>query len=208
MAATKTQARTTAEEQMTARAKARRPQTIDDLSPDEELSPEEEAALNAPENKTGAQKLAEIANPRSAVVTGAPEWAIIPPDLVIPKGVEVAFMRIPIVRDRMGEGDNAVTPEMQIIIWELGVRDERFARARASMPGGERIVEEMAKQMIRCIDGKVVSWGNPLMVESAWEKMGAKYRNLLGAWYMKAHQLDDEERLDFFANRVVAQRAV
>lgn len=176
-------------------AKKRSIDDIGDMVKDEQVTPEEEAALEGP--KTSAQKLADIANPQSAVVQGAPEWAIIPPNLVIPRGVEVAFLRIP--TRTMGE--------KVVILWDLSVRDERFGRARA-MNDGARFVEEMAKQMIRTIDDKIVSWANPLDVEKFWDEIGAKHRSVIIAWYMKTHQLDDEERIDFFANRVVAKRAV
>ena len=187
---------TTAERQAAAAAR-KRPTTIDDMAPDEELSAEDEERLAEP--KGGAAKLEQALNPKSALVQGAPEWANTPSGLIIPPGVEVAYMRIPL---RHPDG-----AEMQIILWELGVRDERLARAR-TQGDGVRLVDEMSKQMVRVIDGQTVTWANPLAVEAMWETIGAKYRNLLVAWYLKSHQLEDEERVDFFVNRVVAKRAV
>lgn len=188
---------TTAEQQANARHK---PQTINDMAPDEELTPEEEAALEDAAQNSGPAKLAQAMNPKSAMVQGAPPWANVPADIIIPRGVEVAYMKIPL-RDPEGA-------ETQIVLWELGVRDERMARARTQGDMGTRLVDEMAKQMIRVVDGVSISWANPLIVEKTWESIGSKYRNLLVAWYLKAHQLEDEERVDFFANRVVAKRAV
>lgn len=189
--------KTAAEQQATERAK---PRTIDDLAPDEELTPEEMEALESAQQETGQSKLAKALNPKSALVQGAPPWADIPPTLIIPRGVEVAFMKFAL-RDPPGA-------ELQIILWELGVRDERMARARTQGDQGTRLLDEMTKQMIRVIDGEVVGWGNPLVVEAAWERIGPKYRNVLNAWYMKAHHLEDEERVDFFQHSVVAKRAV
>lgn len=183
----------------------KKPTSIDDLAPDAELTDAEREAFGehaesatTEDTRTGVEKLRSVINQPGAIVQGAPEWAKIPPDLKIPKDVEVGFFLIPLP-DKT---------EMQIIAWELSVVDERVARARADALGpGARLVEEMAKQMFRVIDGKRVEWMNPLIVESAWERMRAKYRNLFGGYYMKMHQLDDEERTDFFANRVVARRS-
>lgn len=173
---------------------------IDEVLKNEELSPEEEAALegSGDEEKSGAAKLRDITKANAgAIVQDVPAWVKMPPGLIIPKGVEVSFMKLP-TRTR---------GEIQIIIWELSVRDERLARARA-MGDGTRLVEEMAKQMIRSIDDEIIGWADPIVVERAWDEIGSKYRNMLVVYYLKAHQLEDEERVDFFANRVVARRAV
>lgn len=183
----------------------KKPQTIDDLAPDVELTEAEQAALDghaqsAPteDTRSGVEKLRSVINQPGAIVQGAPEWAKVPHDLRIPKDVEVGFFLVP-----LPDGS-----DMQIIMWELSVADERLARARADALGpGARLVEEMAKQMMRAIDGRKVDWMNPLPIESAWERMRSKYRNLFGGYYMKMHQLDDTERTDFFANRVVARRS-
>lgn len=178
----------------------KRPQNIDDLLKEEEVSPEEEAALQehaAEENKSAGQRLADAANPKSAIVEGAPDWAMIPPALVIPRNYEIAFMQIP----KRGGG------MYSIVIWELSVRDEKQARAR-TMGNADRAIEECAKQMIRAIDGEMVSWGSPLKMEKFWDDIGSKYRAVLVTWFLKAHQLEAEERVDFFANRVVSLRSV
>lgn len=174
-----------------------KPASIDELAPDEDLSAEEEEALEEG-NKNPAQRLAAAANPKSAIVQGAPPWAKVPSDLVIPRNVEVAFMKIP-----LKSGD-----EMTLVLWELGVRDERLARARTQGDFNTRLMDEMAKQMIRAIDGARVEWANPFTVERAWEEMGSKYRSVLNVWYLKSHQLSDDERVDFFEKCVVSARAV
>ena len=185
--------KTTAEQQAAAR---KRPTSIDDFAPDEEMTEEESRQLEG--NMSGAQKLQQIAQgSASAVVQDAPAWANLPPGLIIPRDVEVSFLQVPL---RSGS-------EMVLVRWELGVRDERFARARA-MGDGMRIVEEMAKQMIRVVDDAIVTWTNPVFMEKVWDQIGGKYRNVLVAYYMKLHNLDDEERVDFFTKRVVARRAV
>ncbi len=174
-----------------------KPASIDDLAPDEELTVDEEEALEEG-RQNPAQRLAAAANPKSAIVQGAPAWARVPADLIIPKNVEVAFMKVP-----LKDGS-----EMVLVLWELGVRDERLARARTQGDIGTRLMDEMSKQMIRAIDGVRVDWSNPFTVEKAWEEMGAKYRSVLNVWYLKAHQLNDDERTDFFAKCVVSARAV
>lgn len=177
----------------------KKPQSIDEVLEDEPLTAGDEAALEAAKDEPRTRLANAALHRDSAIVQGAPDWALIPPNMQIPSGVEVSFMRIPL----KGGGD------VQLMTWELGVRDERMGRARADAGGaGARLVEEMAKQMIRAVDGKPISWGDPLEVERVWDKIGAKYRNLLSAYYLKLHQLDDEERLDFFENRVVARRSV
>ncbi len=189
--------RTTAEEQMAARHK--KPQSIEDLAPSEEPTAEEIEALEEQERSDPRAKLqAAAARPRSAELAGdkLPDWVKMP-DLTIPKGVEVAFMRF---TDRF---DN----ERQIIIWELSVRDERLARGR-TMGDFDRLADESAKQMIRAIDGEKVDEGNPLILERFWDDLRAKDRAVVKAWFHKAHTLSDVERVDFFKNRVASRRAV
>ncbi len=196
MAATKTRGMTTAEQQMAAK---RKPQTIDDLSPDEELTPDEEAALEETSNASGPSKLAQAMNPKSAVLCGdkLPDWVVLPPDLRIPKGVEVGFFKI---TDRSDQ-------ERIVVVWELSVRDERMARAR-TMGDYDRTTDESTKQMIRAIDGVAVPEANPLVLERFWDELQAKHRGLLKTWFLKAHQLSPEERVDFFTSRVASRRAV
>lgn len=172
----------------------KKPQTIDDIAPDAALTADEEEALEEPQ--TAGQRLAAAANPKSAIVEGAPSWALVPPDLIIPRGVEVAFMKI---QGRL--------KEWIIVIWELSVRDEKLARARC-LGDTSRAVEESAKQMVRALNGEMVTGANPIMIEEFWEDIGAKYRTLLNTWFLKAHSLEQEERLSFFSNCVVARRTV
>ena len=135
---------------------------------------------------------------RPAAVSGVPEWAHLPPDLKIPRGKVVAFMRFE--ADKCEDGQ-----EHDAVLWPLSVRDERFARQRTY---GEpsRIYEEMTKGMIRAVDGKG-TMGDIVEVEAFWEAIGSRYRSMLVGWYHQHHSLNDEDRLGFFARCVVTRTA-
>jgi hypothetical protein len=92
-----------------------------------------------------------------------------------------------------------------VVVWELSLRDERNARSRAAIMGDNNgLYDEFAKGMIRAIDGKPVDWtkGGGAM-DQFWDEIGPRFRGYLVGWYVKSHQMSDEERLRFFAQSVV-----
>lgn len=92
----------------------------------------------------------------------------------------------------------------QLLLWELSLQDEKQAFGRA---GGDpnRAGAELAKQMVRAVDGVPVSWADerspdhPIRI---WTDLGPKYRNLLTRLYTAIHVLGEKETLDFFENGV------
>ena len=151
----------------------------------------------------GAAKDALINPPRavSGVVTQAlPEWAKMPPDLKLPRGKVLAFMKFePETTDAPDKGVR------QAVLWSLSVRDERFARQR-TFGEPSRIYEEMTKGMIRAIDGLKVE-GDPGAVESFWDEIGPKNRSILTTWYHSQHGVTEVDRLRFFASCVATRTA-
>jgi hypothetical protein len=157
-----------------------------------ELSPEDAAALDgADPAPTTAPSAAETA----AVDDGAiPEWVILPDGFAAPPEAQVYFCRF-IAKNtaRPSKGDR------QCILWPLSYADEKAAHKRAAGESG-RVIFELAKQMIRVVDGKKVDWsrGRLANVESFWDDIGSKYRQILSGIYYKAHNLDGKELTDFF----------
>lgn len=131
-----------------------------------------------------------------------PDGFEIPKDLRVPKGRQVIFIRIP--------AKFTDTPEMgdrQIICWPLTDGDEKVATDRADGKTS-RLAGELAKQMIRAIDGNVASFmksRGPDSLDQFWRDIGSKGRNLLIRLYTKLHLPDEEELNDFFANCIAVR---
>lgn len=124
-----------------------------------------------------------------------PEWALIPKDLRVPKGRQVVFIRI-----RAALTDTPEKGERQCICWSLSDGDEKLATDRCEGKAG-RASSEYTKQMIRAVDGSVVTWMRPRgpgSIDEFWSEIGSKGRNLLMRTYSKLHLADDDEVRDFF----------
>ena len=129
--------------------------------------------------------------------TTTPAWVVLPSDLTLPPGKLVGFMRFRAnLTDVAGKGDR------HCILWNLSSADEKLALKR-TRGDAMRTVQEMAKQMIRSIDGFRVDWtgafgvGN---VDKFWDEIGSRYRQQLVNYYIKTHSLGQAEQADFFAN--------
>src|SRR5580700_4201281 len=77
--------------------------------------------------------------------TGVPSWALVPPNFQFPPGWLIWFIRVPARLTNRPGG-----PERQCILWNLNEADEKRA-SRAARGDGMRVIDEMAKQMIRSI---------------------------------------------------------
>ncbi len=176
-------------------------QTVGDVVRQMEPSPEEVEAL---EETAPARDGIPQQSPRKVQngVVNAPNWAIVPAGLVLPKGRVVTFLKLEaaLCSATVDKGDR------QVIMWELSVRDERAARSR-TMGDSTRTYDELAKQMFRSMDGALVNWGNPLAVETFWDEIGPKHRDAIVSWYLHTHRLTDAERLRFFAYSVDTKTA-
>lgn len=135
---------------------------------------------------------------RSAV----PAWVQIPANMEFPPfGVTWTAMRfLAEWTDRPHLGDR------QCIVWNLSYGDEKFARRNAK-GDAEAVMDEMAKRMIRAIDGEKVNWtvGHEANPDKFWDEIGKRCRMLLLNHFMKTHQLEQAERLHFLANCLVVR---
>lgn len=153
--------------------------------------PEEAEAAPTPEPKIPA-----------AVGDDIPEWALVPKDLRVPKGRQVIFIRI-----RAAITDTPEKGERQAICWSLSDGDEKMATDRCEGKAG-RASSEYTKQMIRAVDGVIVSWmrtRGPGSLDEFWSEIGSKGRNLLMRTYSKLHLADDEEVRDFFEHCIAVR---
>lgn len=145
-------------------------------------------------------------DPTDTDTSDLPDWAqnAVPKDLKIPPGRRVVICRIRAEwTNRVDLGDRVV------VFYGLTEAEENLAADRSSGKAF-RLQREMAKQMIRAIDGKRADWlrrGGPEDVDRFWTDIGGKGRSLILTWYMRLHQLNDEEAADFFGSCVVAPAA-
>lgn len=129
----------------------------------------------------------------------APKWAKVPKDMKFPRGIQVLFIRI--------RSDLTMYPskgDRQVILWALTDGDEKLAIGR-SMANAARASVELAKQMVRAIDGERVNWtGDPSApgtdIDSFWHQIGPKGRNLLQRLFNQLHAMNEDELVDFFEN--------
>ena len=122
-----------------------------------------------------------------------PEWAIVPPKLVIPRGRTIYYFRFyPEWTDRADKG------ERQCIVWSLSMADELFAFKRAR-GDSFRVGIELAMASVRAIDG-VAADPNRSNVSKWFDEIGARCRQMIQSHYMKTHSLTDEDKIRFFAS--------
>lgn len=158
-----------------------------------DLSPDDARALDGAEPAKGAT----ADDPLVAAVGDdgeIPNWVVIPEGFVAPTEAQVFFIRLRAKwTSRPSKGDR------QCIMWALSYTDEKLAGKRIAGDSA-RTMAEMTRQMIRIVDGKKVDWakGRLANVESFWDEIGPKCRQILTGIYYKAHNLDGTELADFF----------
>jgi hypothetical protein len=140
---------------------------------------------------------------------GKPSWAVVPSDLKIPIGLQVVYVRIPAIWTRYRH-KGITLPGVEgkfrtCICWENTDGEETQAYRRALGDIG-RAQGELAKQMIRSVDGRVADWGatasEPSSVDGFWTEIGAKGRGLVGRVYTQLHSLAPAEQILFFESCV------
>lgn len=133
-----------------------------------------------------------------------PAWAAasIPRDLEVPAGRTLVLMRFRTEwTDRKDKGDRTC------VLWNLSVGDEKLANQR----GGDNVfvnTMEMAKQMIRAVDGLPVDYTGKVPaanVDTFWNEIGKKCRGLVINHFIRAHSLTALEKQDFLAVCLVAR---
>lgn len=146
-------------------------------------------------------------------VTGAPPWVRLPDGLRFPRYRTAMFLRFP---SAWTHAPNAGLPLLaedptalkcappgakwrQVICWPCSIGDQKLAIGR-SMQDPNRYTDELAKQMIRAIDGVVVDHsglpgtGN---VDIFWDQLGS-CRRLVMQIYNQLHSLSREQLTLFF----------
>ena len=206
------------------------PKTIEPLDLPDLLQADDEADLPAPgaqapqEEPANSDPMADQRPPPWALVPaphgqggGKPEW---PKGGGFPKGVKVYFAALPVAWMRRKEGGSEITVSLggeearphlcrQVIFWELDIGDTRLAFRRAQGDVNQAS-EELARQMIRAVDGRPVVTGNPVhpdSIERFWQDIGPQCRSLFQRLYTTLHHLGERQLLDFFGSCLAARNA-
>jgi hypothetical protein len=138
-----------------------------------------------------------------------PSWVILPPSegdgaLRYPPGRAVYFLRF-----RAEWTDTPQKGDRQCVVWPLSDRDEKLAYGRINLgtSGVKAVSLEMAKQMVRAIDGVKVNWSGkrgPSSIDEFWTDIGARCRSMIERLFLKTHSLDQAQVDDFFENCVAS----
>lgn len=134
-----------------------------------------------------------------------PAWVDVPADMNAPQGARVCFMRF--------MGAWTMFPEKgerQCVMWELSDNDERVALVRCR-DNPANASNELAKQMIRVVDGVKVNWaakrGEPGNIDDFWREIGPKCRNTIVRHYQRTHVMSVEETVHFLEHCVAVRTA-
>ena len=164
------------------------------VEPEVEVTEGEDGAVEAP-----AAKYAQLPE---ATDEPLPAWVKIPKGFKFPRGRRAVFVFFHArLTDAPAFGDR------QAILWSHTPEDEKFAFNRAQ-GDANRAPHELAKQMIRAVDGFTADWsGTPSQgnVDTFWRQIGGKYRDLLVRLYAQLHVLTREETDDFFVNCIAVR---
>ncbi len=159
------------------------------------VKPEAEVAREDP-------AVAELAPDEGA--DSLPAWA----QQAIPQGLEVPMGRtLVVMRFRAEWTDARHLGDRTCVVWNLSVGDEKLANSRA----GDNVFSntmEMAKQMIRAIDGAVIDYSGKTRgasVDHFWNEIGKKCRGMVISHFVRAHSLTLAEKMDFLARCLVAR---
>lgn len=171
------------------------PEPLADVSPEgDEAEEQTEAKKPVPQPKYEIPKATE---------GGVPEWfGKLPPELKFPRGRQAIFLRF-----RATLTDTPWKGERQVVLWPISVGDKKLAIQR-SQGDANRFADEIAKQMIRAIDGHMVDWtGNPGPgnVDVFWEDVGERGRTMLQRMFTQLHIPTRDEMVDFFENCIAVR---
>ena len=140
-----------------------------------------------------------------------PEWAKIPETQAdgktpfrFPPGRSIGFLRF-----KAKMTDTPKLGDRSLILWNLSTADERLALKRTRGESGLAI-PELARQMVRAIDGHVVDWTGhmgPGNVNALFDQIGYACRQTMSSMFLKMHTMTDEQRIDFFVSCFVVTTA-
>jgi hypothetical protein len=134
--------------------------------------------------------------------SGVPDWVIVPPGMKLPRSKQVVFLRF-----RPGMTDTPAKGERQAIVWSNNLGDQRLAIMRADKDPNV-MPEQLAKQMIRVVDGKPVDWtgeAGAANIDAWWEEIGPKCRSVIDRLFVQLHVASQDELKDFFENCVAVR---
>lgn len=147
----------------------------------------------------------EAAEPEQEASDG-PAWATaVPPQLKIPVGVQVTWIRIlakwtytPSKGDRI------------LLCWPLNEVEEGQAVDRGR--GKQHLVtNELAKGCVRLVDGHLADRtgtpGRAGSLASLWRELGPKGRHIMRTYYARAHSMSEDEVLSFFSTCIDSRTA-
>lgn len=165
----------------------------------EELEDEEAAKAFAQDEQAVDERMTEAMDPGTAQEE-PPPWAVLPPGMKLPpQGTQVAFMRFEAGWTRTpAKGDRTCA------CWPIDETEEVLAYQR-SRGNPVRSLSELAKASVRMVDGQKANWnpGAPGSISKFWSEIGPKGRAMIRNWYIKTHNVTDEEALDFFSRHFV-----
>jgi hypothetical protein len=133
----------------------------------------------------------------NAMSTGKewPAWAIVPVGETRPQRTIVACMQF----EALWTKDPSLG-DRHCVCWPLSDGDEKLAQTRA-MGDSNRYINELAKQMVRWIDGEVADFsGGPGRnnIDRFWDDIGPKCRTLMTQMWTQLNSLSQAERIAFF----------
>lgn len=164
--------------------------------------------------------------------TPVPEWVkpFLPSELVIPQGVQVAFLRFPSrLTAAPGKGVPSLYAEVDpkdpskevlierlsrvVVVWTITLSEERLGTKAARTSA---LTDELSKRMIRAVDGRIVDWtgnkgkeeGYVYTSDPIWQELGPKCRIVVRNLYNKFHSMNDDEATNFFLNCLVVKSSV
>lgn len=174
------------------------------LEIEEEAPPAEEAKEEPPEEK----KFFDIPEAKAG---GAPAWVRVPKGFKFPKGRQIIFVRFRAEWTDTPEYGHGMSDQpgrwRQCIIWPLSDADEKHALNRA-MGDINRAPGQLAKQMVRAIDGHEADFGgspSPGNIDRWWDQIGGRCRGQLIRLYTQLHVLGRDEQKLFFESCVAVR---
>ena len=140
----------------------------------------------------------------AAEETALPDWAPIPEGFKMPPPGRrlVAIKFEPDITERSDLGAR------WCLCWSLSLKEERAATARMRNDPN-RFTYEMAKGMLKLIDGRPVDWSGAVDGKHGvnpdlfMDQIGFQGREVLALTFQRLHNMNPERRLDFYGRCMV-----
>lgn len=177
---------------------------------------EAEKKITAATTQAAGALIAVAQGPRVKHPTrdAAPSWVTLPADVKLPLGRQVVYVRFPSQWTATPQRGCTMPDKPGLYrwcaVWELTDTEENIAIRRAQGEA-DRVSRELAKGMIRVLDGHQCDWSGvpgPGNVDQFWTEIGSKCRQLMQRVYHNLHVLSVAETVDFFENCVESRIGV